>query len=396
MATDRKYSLTLFGATGFTGGLTADYLAANLPEGTVWAIAGRNAGKLESVVTRLRDAGSSTLPDVMVADIGDAISLKDMAEVSKVVITTVGPYVWYGEGLVEACVDAGTHYCDLTGEPEFVNNMISRYHGRACASGAAIVNCCGFDSIPHDAGAFFSVGQLAEALGHPLSGPVTVEGVVSASGTFSGGTWQSALTAFGRPLENRSAMRHARSVIDTHYPKRARLLPMRPRKDQGFGGWICPMPTIDPYMVVRSARAVEGYGDDFRYGHFLLTGSLPKLAGGVAAVGGLLAAAQVRFVREKLLQYRQSGDGPSAEKRASSWFKVHFRASAQGQVVETLVSGGDPGYDETAKMLAETAMGLALDKDKPCQSGVITPVMALEQCLVDRLIAAGMDFKRVR
>ena len=392
MPRTREYSLTLFGATGFTGGLCADYLGEHLPEGISWAIAGRNPGKLQSVITRLERAGAVNLPDIIKADVADETSLGNMAALSKVIISTVGPYVWYGEPLVQACVEHGTHYCDLTGEPEFVNHMISRYDEQARLRGAAIVNCCGFDSIPHDAGVLFTIRQLEAACGGDLQGQVSVEGVVSAEGTFSGGTWQSALTAFGRPQQNRNAMRHARHVLDATWPATARLLPMRPRKDRGFGGWICPMPTIDPFMVLRSARAL-GYADDFRYGHFLLTGSLPRLVGGVTGVSALLLAAQLKFLRNKMLGYRQSGDGPPAEKREESWFRVHFRGSANGRVLETEVTGGDPGYDETAKMLAETAMALAMDTGLPRRTGVVTPVMAAEDRLIERLQAAGLNFR---
>ena len=395
MANSRQYSLTLFGATGFTGGLCADYLGEHLPDRVSWAIAGRDPQKLQAVVARLKQANVPNLPAIIVADVGNQASLETMAAASKVIITTVGPYVWYGEPLVQACVEHGTHYCDLTGEPEFVNNMISRYDEQARNRGAAIVNCCGFDSIPHDAGALFTVRALEALCDGDLQGQVKLEGVVSASGTFSGGTWQSALTAFGRPQENRAAMRHARHVLDAVWPATARLLPMRPRRDAGFGGWLCPMPTIDPFMVVRSARAL-GYADDFRYGHFLLAGSLPKLVGGVAGVSGLLLAAQLRFLRERLLRLRQSGDGPSAERRAASWFRVHFRGSANGRVVETEVTGGDPGYDETAKMLAETAMALALYSGLPRRTGVVTPVMAAEDRLIERLQAAGIEFRVIR
>ena len=395
MTQPRKYSLTLFGATGFTGGLCADYLASNLPADTAWALAGRNLTKLEAVSARLRDAGFTNLPELIQADVDDQASLDGMAKLSKVVITTVGPYVFYGEGVVRACADNGTHYCDLTGEPEFVCNTMTRYHASAQKTGAAIVNACGFDSIPHDAGALFTVRALAKKLGGEINGQVTMEGVVSASGTFSGGTWQSAITAMGRPTENRFAMKHARMALNHQYPKNARVLPMRPKHDSELGGWLAPMPTVDPFMVVRSARAVDGYGPDFRYGHYVAGKSLPKVIGGMAAIGGLVLAAQIKPLRNKLLEYRQSGDGPSAEKREKSWFKVQFRARSGGEQVMCEVAGGDPGYSETAKMLAETAMCLALDQDQPKRAGVLTPVMACEDRLIERLQAAGMTFREL-
>lgn len=393
MSEARKYKLTLFGATGFTGGLCADYLGEHLPADTAWAIAGRNEQKLHNVINRLKQDGCTNLPDILVADTGDDNSLAHMAAASRVVVTTVGPYVQYGEGLARACAQQGAHYCDLTGEPEFVNNLIVRYHDLARKNGAALVNCCGFDSIPHDAGALFTVRALEQALGHPLAAETRVEGVVTANGTFSGGTWQSAITAFGRPRENQQAMQQARKTLDNLFPRKARSLPMRIRHDKAFGRWLCPMPTIDPVIVLRSARALDAYGPDFRYGHFVGVKSLPKMLAGIVGIGGLVLAAQVAFLRNKLLEVRESGEGPSDEKRAASWFKVTFRGHSEGKEVMTRVSGGDPGYSETAKMLAETAMAMALDEGYPRRTGVITPVMALEDRLIERLQAAGMTFE---
>lgn len=395
MSEPRKYSLTLFGATGFTGGLCADYLGQNMPNDTTWAIAGRNPQKLQSVIERLQSNGCTNLPVAITADINDSDSLHTMAESTRVVVTTVGPYIYYGEELARSCAQSGTHYCDLTGEPEFVNNLISRYHDLAKRNGAALVSCCGFDSIPHDAGAFFAVRELEKELGHPLNAETRVEGVVTAAGTFSGGTWQSAITAFGRPRENQQAMKLARTALNNLYPKKARALPMRPFHDKEFGSWLCPMPTIDPFIVIRSARAMDEYGPDFHYGHYAGIQSLPKMIGGIAGIGGLLLAAQIKFLRNKLLEFRQSGDGPAPEKRARSWFKVTFRAQSEGKKVVTQVSGGDPGYDETAKMLAETGMALALDKGYPKRTGVVTTMMALEGRLIERLQQAGMEFKKL-
>lgn len=394
MSTERKYSITLFGATGFTGGLCAEYLASHLPEGTDWAIAGRNQTKLASVCERLKEKGCKQLPATLVADVNNPDSLNAMAADSKLVITTVGPYVYHGEPLVKACAEQGTHYCDLTGEPEFVNNMISRYHQLAKDNGAAIVTCCGFDSIPHDHGVLFTVRELERATGGPLEGRVEIQGVVTANGTFSGGTWESALLAMSRPRENRDAMRRAKDVIDHHYAKKAGSLSQRPRRNPVSGGWLFPMPTIDPVIVQRSARALDCYGPDFRYGHYVGSASLAKLSAGVAGVGGLVLAAQIPPLRRRLQKIRQSGEGPSEEKRAASWFKVTFQGKYNDQEVVCEVAGGDPGYSETAKMLAETAMAMALDSGLPLDTGVITPVMATGDRLIERLQAAGMTFER--
>src|SRR2546423_7481476 len=186
---DREYDIVVFGATGFTGALTAEYLVANAPEGARLALAGRNQSKLEAV--RERIGAPSDLP-LLQADVTDADSLRRVASQSRVVITTVGPYIFFGEPLVAACAAAGTDYVDLTGEPEFVDLMWLRYQEQAQKSGARIVHCCGFDSIPHDLGALFTVQQL------PTGSPIRLEGFVRAGGTFSGGTFHSAVNAFGR------------------------------------------------------------------------------------------------------------------------------------------------------------------------------------------------------
>src|SRR5947209_14593950 len=153
---ERRFDVVVFGATGFTGALTAEYLAANAPPDLRWAIAGRNQKKLDDVRSRLGGAD----PGILKADVTEEASLRELAEQTKVVITTVGPYLNYGEPLVAACAAAGTDYVDLTGEPEFVDRMWLSYHAQAEASGARIVHSCGFDSIPYDLGTLFTVDHL--------------------------------------------------------------------------------------------------------------------------------------------------------------------------------------------------------------------------------------------
>src|SRR3954462_9413026 len=184
---DRAHDIGLLGATGYTGGLTADYLHQHAPEGTRWALAGRNRDKLAGVAQRL----GADIP-LVTADVTDEASLRSLAESTHVVITTVGPYLLHGEPLVAACARAGTDYVDLTGEPEFVDLMYLRHHATACRTGARLVHACGFDSIPHDLGALFTVQQL------PADAPIRLNGYVSASGVPSGGTFESAVTAFSR------------------------------------------------------------------------------------------------------------------------------------------------------------------------------------------------------
>ncbi|MER6629851.1 saccharopine dehydrogenase NADP-binding domain-containing protein [Streptomyces sp. NPDC000987] len=381
--TDRPYDIVLFGATGFVGALTAEYLAAHAPEGLRWAIAGRSDLKLR----RLRDRLPTGNPvGVLRADVSDPDSLRALAGQARVVATTVGPYVTYGEELVAACADAGTDCLDLTGEPEFVDRVYVRHDARARETGARLVHACGFDSVPHDLGVYFTVQQLPEGV------PLSVEGFVTADAAFSGGTFASALNQFARVRPMLAAERDRRHHEPRLVGRRAITSPGAPRFAKEVGAWALPLPTIDPQIIRRSARALERYGPDFRYRHYAAVRRLPVALGGVAAVGGLVAAAQLPPVRRRLSDRLKPGDGPSEQKRAASWFRVRFVGEGGGRRVFTEVSGGDPGYDETAKMFAESALSLALD-DLPATAGQVTTAVAMGDALTERLRKAGIVFR---
>ena len=383
----RSYDLVLFGATGFAGQLTAEYLARHAPRDARWALAGRNQAKLEAVRSELA-AIDPTLADLdlITVDAADAAALLAVAERTKVVITTVGPYIWHGEPLVAACAAAGTDYVDLTGEPEFVDTMYLKHHHTALGSGARIVHACGFDSIPHDLGAYFTLLQL------PADVPVTIAGYVEVDAAFSGGTAHSAITALSRGRANVAAARARRRAEGIVTSRSVHSGPGRPHHAAVTGGWALPMPTLDPQIVGRSARADERYGPDFRYTHHL---SMPKvtmaagLVGGIAAMGVL---AQIPPARRAILKRVPQGTGPSEAKRAASWFKVTFVGEGGGRRVVTRVSGGDPGYSETAKMLAESALALAFD-ELPKTAGQVTTVTAMGDALLDRLQKADLTFE---
>jgi len=374
----RDHDIVLFGATGFTGALTAEYLAQHAPGGLRWALAGRNRAKLEALAERL----GVDVP-LLHADVGDEASLRSVAESARVVITTVGPYVAYGEPLVAACAAAGTDYVDLTGEPEFVDRMYCRYHAEAERTGARIVHACGFDSIPHDLGVLFTVEQL------PAGVPLNVRGFVRAGGRPSGGTFHSAMTAFTRVRESQQAHKERRRLEGRENGRKVRL-DAKPHRELGY--WAVPMPTIDPQVIARSARALDRYGPEFTYGHYAGVKRLPIAVGGVAGVASLFVAAQIPPVRKALLGRLSPGDGPSEAERAKSWFKVRFVGEGGGKRVVTMVSGGDPGYGETSKMLAESALCLAQD-DLPETSGQLTTAVAMGDTLIARLQRAGIRFE---
>ena len=386
---DRQHDLVVLGATGFTGELTAAYLAEHAPAGLRWALAGRNQEKLEAVRDRLAriDPALADLPLVK-ADSGDEDSLRALARSTRAVITTVGPYLAHGMPLVAACAAEGTDYLDLTGEPEFVDRAYLEHHQAAVASGARLVHACGFDSIPHDLGAWFTVQQLGD------TAPITLRGVVRAAGTFSGGTFHSALGAMSNAAGMRSAMKERRKREARPEGRRSRAVSGKPHRDSVLGLWLLPMPTIDPFVVARSGAALASYGPDFRYSHYAGLKTLRYTVGGALGVGAIVVAAQVGPVRELLKKRVPQGEGPSESRRATSWFTVDFVGESEGRTVRTRVSGGDPGYTETAKMLAESALCLLLD-DNPTTSGQVTTAQAMAEHLLPRLQAAGIRFETV-
>ncbi|MEV6475681.1 saccharopine dehydrogenase NADP-binding domain-containing protein [Streptomyces sp. NPDC051657] len=383
----RPLDVVLFGATGFVGTLTAEYLAAHAPAGLRWALAGRSRAKLEALRERLTAIapGCAELP-LLETDADDAEALAELAASTRVVATTVGPYIRYGEKLVAACAEAGTDYADLTGEAEFIDRTYLEHDARARETGARIVHACGFDSVPHDLGAYFTVKQLPEDV------PLTVDGFVRTDAVFSGGTFASALTAMGRGPQLLAAARERRLHEPRLVGRRVRTPAGSPHFSGSVGTWALPLPTVDPTIVGRSARSLERYGPDFRYRHFASVKTLPMALGAPVAIGALVAAAQVEGVREWLMGRYEPGQGPDEERRERSWFTIRFVGEGGGRRVFTEVSGGDPGYGETAKILAESAVCLALD-ELPETSGQVTTAVAMGDALLERLTAAGLRFR---
>ncbi|MFI2261580.1 saccharopine dehydrogenase family protein [Streptomyces tubercidicus] len=382
----RAYDLVLYGATGFTGALTAAYLASHVPKGCRWALAGRSTAKLEQLRDRLAqsDPSCAELP-LLRADSGDPGSLRELAAGTRVLVTTVGPYLVHGEPLVAACAAAGTDYVDLCGEAEFIDRMYVRHEATARASGARLVHASGFDSVPYDLGVRYTVGLLPEGV------PIRVDGFVRTNAGFSGGTLSSALTAASRPVAMARAARERQRVEPRPVGRTVRAPFGPPVRSGETRTWGVPLPTLDPQIVARSAAALDRYGPDFRYRHYAGVRRLPIAVGGALGAGAVCALAQVPSARRWLSGRLEPGDGPSPERRARSWFKVRFVASGGGTRLITEVSGGDPGYDETAKMLAESALSLAFD-DLPETAGQVTTAVAMGDALTARLQEAGIRF----
>jgi short subunit dehydrogenase-like uncharacterized protein len=403
---DRAYDVVVWGATGFTGQLVAQYLQQQYadPARLKWAVAGRNRDKLNAVIGDI--GASESPPDIIVADSDDAGKLRDMAAQTRVVLTTVGPYALYGDKLVEACVQGGTDYCDLSGEVQWMRRIIDTHQAAAEASGARIVHSCGFDSIPSDLGVQFLQEHAVKTTGQPCK---RVDLLVRAMrGGGSGGTIASALNA----LEESSKDREVARILVAPYslnPEGERTGPdgrdqQNIRYNDLAGVWTAPfiMALINNRNVRRS-NALLGYpyGKDFRYGESISCGAGPagwsKAAAITAAMGSMLLAGSYAFTRENLLRrfVPKPGEGPSQTERENGFFNLQLVGkTADGDVLKARVTGDrDPGYGSTSKMLAQSAICLA--KDTPCAGGgVWTPASAMGPVLRERMINhAGLTFE---
>ena len=382
----RELDVLLLGATGFTGGLVARELATRVAGTRLrWGIAGRDVAALDRLAAELPGR-----PAVLQVDVTDPDSLARMAASTRVLATTVGPYARLGVGVARACAEHGTHYADITGEEAFVRILERDVDATARANGATMVVCCGFDSVPHDLGVRFAVSHL------PDDADVVMRGYVRAQGRMSGGTARTALETLsgGAPTPSRARTSPddvrpvERLVLGTHRPQR-------------LGGWAVPMPTVDPLIVLRSARTLPGYGRIFVYGHFAHLRRTTTLVGGGVALGAAALAARTRPGRAALERLLPApGEGPDEATRAAGRFTVLLMGTAHGDREEddvrivARVRGGDPGYGETSRMLAEAALTLASD-ERPDVSGVVTPAAGLGLPYQRRLEASGMRFEVV-
>jgi len=401
---ERALDVVVFGASGFTGRLVADYLARQAPAGARIGLAGRSAERLAAVRSGL-GAAAADWP-LLFADSDDSASLAELAGGTRVVATTVGPYAKYGLPLVRACAEAGTDYVDLTGEVLFMRDSIDRYDTVAAAGGARIVHACGFDSIPSDLGVLVLHEAVAAAGDGDLEDTTLV--VTRMKGGFSGGTVAS---VSGQVEEMLADVSRRRLVTDPYAlsPDRAAEPDLGPERDlllverHAELGWLAPfvMAGVNSRVVRRSnALADWAYGRRFRYREAIGCGSgmaAPALAAAVAAgTGTLLALNAVPPTRALLHRLLPSpGEGPDERARRSGHFRIeiHTRTSTGARWTAEVAGRGDPGYAATSVMLAESALCLALDADRvPPAAGVLTPATAMGMPLVDRLRAAGLTF----
>ena len=400
MAAPRELDVVLYGATGFVGKLTAQYLARDAPDDARIGLAGRSREKLERVREEL-GARAADWP-VIVADSMDGAALAEVAARTTAVATTVGPYRQYGVGLVEACAAAGTHYADLTGETLFMNETIERFDAPAKASGARIVHTCGFDSIPSDIG----VLVLHEAAGELEDTTLVVRRI---RGGVSGGTLASLKGMIDDVKRDRSlgkvlADPYALSPDRAAEPELGNEADLRGAEhSEELSTWFGPfvMATVNTRVVRRSNALTDwAYGRRFRYREVMdfgsgITGRAKALGvgGGLAALTAGLALPPSRFALDRVLP--GPGSGPKDELVREGFFEIEIyaRTPADDRWVCRVEAQGDPGYGATSVMLGQSALCLALDGDRlPDRAGVLTPATAMGTVLADRLRAAGQTF----
>ena len=394
--TERAFDIVLYGASGFTGQLVAEYLASAHTE-LRWAIAGRNQHKLERC---RRDLGAPDLP-ILIADSDDADQLKTMALQAKVIISTVGPYARHGSLLLETCAREGTHYCDLTGEAQWMAEVYAKVDPLAKASGARLVHCCGFDSIPSDLSVYFLQKEFKARFGRYAS---RVSGRMGrASGGVSGGTVASLMLVAEQASQD--PVIRAR-IMDPYALYPAGVSPGSDKPDQtgvawddDFDSWTAPfvMAAINT-KVVRRSHALAGlpYGDHFGYDESQLCDSRAKAllsAGGLGTVMAGTFFAPTRALLKKLLP--DPGEGPDESKRENGFFEFWAHGSDGSDHLRVKVTGQrDPGYGATSRMLAQAALCLAQDS-LAVDGGIWTPASAMGDALLQRLPSVDIHFKVV-
>ena len=388
---DKKYEIIVYGATGFTGQICCKYLRDNYTD-LVWAMAGRNGDKLEEIKSNLNlDC------DVVVADGADIEALRSLTSQTKVVLSTAGPFARYGSLLVQACVESETHYTDITGENHWVRGLIDKHHSEAASKGVRIIPSCGYDSIPSDLGAFFTISQFDK----PVS---RVDVYHEAQGGASGGTIETIFTMDGLSKEMRDPfVLNPQETVSEEQRQKSKDGFVVEQVD-GIDGWsgIGMMAVANTRVVRRSAALMEqnqkSYGNNFTFGEHGLfsTKRIARLASYGSILAFLVIGTPLKYlVRPFLLK---PGQGPSQETQDKGWFRATFVAHSEDneRKICSMYGSGDPGYKSTAKMVCESAIALARSNDLPGgreYGGVLTSAVGLGNVLIDRLKAAEIEFK---
>ena len=408
----RPYAVILYGATSFVGQITAHYLTEFLSNtkdkdgaDVTWAIAGRDEAKLNELQSKL---GSTV--DIILANSDDADSLDEMTKQTQVIISTVGPYLKYGEPLIKSCTTHGTDYVDLTGEAIFIKDMMDKYQDAAKQSGARIVNSCGFDSIPSDLGVYFTQTQAEEKFGRACD--VIHMRVKAAKGGLSGGTIASMATIFEEVGKDNSRRKQVANPYllndDKDAPNVRQANVSKPEYDSEHKRWLAPfvMASINTRIVHRTNQLLGyEYGRDFKYDEamWMTDGIKGKLSSYALSAGllGFATAMMIKPSRELLSKHvlPKAGSGPSKSDQDNGYYDIRlFGKTANKDTINTKVTGDkDPGYGSTSRMLAQAALCLAQDISKDdVGGGFWTPAAAMGDKLLTRLEAhAGLSFEVV-
>jgi len=399
---NKSFDIIVYGATGFTGQLVCDYLALKNEKDVQWTIAGRSKEKLDQVHAHIEQKFGTTLPEPIIADASDQSSLNAMCALTKVCLSTVGPFTKYGEPLIAACIENKTSYCDITGETSWVRQMIDKYGEKAAESGSLMVSFCGFDSIPADLGVYFLVDH-AQKQGEQLK---EIDAIVGVQGSASGGTLASICTILESSTPRQMARMRSPFFLNDK-PVRTAVPhdgdPLIPRRRHGH--WTMPflMAAVNTRVVRRSQeQLLTKYGSTLSYRESATQTGLFMVILTWLALGVGMLLLVISFTRNLLKKYvlPAPGTGPSAERRANSWFTYNFYATTtSGKQMSALCAGGCPGYGETCKMIAESALCLAkqrdlIEKQSPIgKGGFGTPASVMGNLLIERLQKAGIRFE---
>ncbi|MFN0023094.1 MAG: saccharopine dehydrogenase family protein [Parvularculaceae bacterium] len=387
---EREFDLIVYGATGYTGRLVADYLVqrTGADPSLKWAMAGRSKAKLIEVRAEIDPLESTPL---VVADAADPASLKAMTARARCVVTTVGPYQLYGEPLVAACAEAGSDYVDLCGEPAWMRAMIDKHDAAARKSGARIVFSCGFDSIPFDLGVWFTQEEAMKEFAAPAREiKCRVRGM---KGKFSGGTAASLKATMTAAFKDPSIIDLLKNpfALTPGFDGARQPSGSNPMVDEALGVWVAPfiMAPINTKNVHRSNFLMNHpYGKDFLYSEMMMTGPGEQ--------GEKIAHAIARDTSLMGDDAPKPGEGPTKEERDTGFYDILFIGeTARGEKIRTFCKGDrDPGYGSTSKMIAESAICLVRDS-AATPGGITTPAAAMGRALLKRLEAnAGLNFGR--
>lgn len=401
----KKYDIVIFGASSFVGKLICKYMIDQFPKDEVsWALAGRSEKKLMDLKTELGDKAKDL--SIILSDATDLNTLKSMCKSAKVIMSTVGPYDLYGETLIQACVETGTDYCDLTGEPHWIKKMLDKYEDASNNSGARIVHCTGFDSIPSDLGVYHLQKESKKLFGSTCNN-VKLR-IKRMKGSASGGTIATALNIakeIKKDPEVRRSLVNPYSLCPKNHGFKVRQKPVKLEFNETYNSWVGPffMSSINTRIVHRSnSLSDNAYGDDFDYSEGVMTGKGFKGKNKARSIyyglAAFFTAAGISPIRSFLARFVLSkpGDGPSDKEQNNGFYDFRFIGTThKGEEIQTKVYGDmDPGYGSTAKIIGQAAVCLVNDVDPDFPGGFWTPAVIMGDSLIKRLNAhSGVTFE---